>query len=43
LKKKKRVIDKKGLFRADDSSPSFKVDDELNLWQDHGLACGGNT
>jgi hypothetical protein len=29
-------------LRADDSSPSFKVDDELNLWHDHGLARGGN-
>ncbi|CAC9546559.1 DNA primase, TraP-type [uncultured Gammaproteobacteria bacterium] len=29
-------------LRADDSNPSFKVDDELNLWHDHGLARGGN-
>ncbi len=29
-------------LKADDSSPSFKVDDELNLWHDHGLARGGN-
>lgn len=29
-------------LRTDDSSPSFKVDDELNLWHDHGLARGGN-
>lgn len=30
-------------LRAGDSNPSFKVDTELNLWFDHGLAIGWNT
>ena len=30
-------------LRAWDSNPSFKVDAELNLWFDHGLAIGGDV
>lgn len=30
-------------LRADDNTPSFKVDALINKWFDHGLAEGGNT
>lgn len=30
-------------LRAGDSNPSFKVDTELNLWFDHGMAIGGDV
>jgi hypothetical protein len=30
-------------LRAGDSNPSFKVDTQLNLWFDHGLAIGGDV